>query len=591
MSRPLRDDPRPRARRGPLGRRRRDDVFAPLRSPHLDLTPRGLRLDRTRRVGFRPRGSIDWTIALITASALLLAGWLGWSFWKSTRVHVQVAGLESGTPFQPEAAEQLTIEITLPKRDDRFRSSISVDGVDLSRSLKFEDETLVIRPAALVEDDLLASALNEGEHRIRLTVGRVFLSDSTFEWTYVIDSQPPLLDLPSALDPVPVDQAVTVRGRTEPDATLTLDGEPLEHDDGEFAVEFEHPPAGALRFVAVDPAGNRTEAVTSVPVDYPEDTRAVHVSAAAWRDDALRTEVLRLVDEGRVDAVQLDLKDEAGVIGYDSQLAEARRIGAVRPEFDLAEAVEELESRGVRVIGRIVAFRDPIYAQAAWADGRRDAVLQTPDGDMLGAYGGFANYMDPEVRQYNIDIALEAVALGVDDILWDYVRRPEGHPSTMLVPGLGDGRTTDAIVDFLHEAHVALRAQGAYQGASVFGIAAMSGDSIGQDVPGIARVVDYIAPMVYPSHWGKGQYRVPDPIRQPYDITYKSLEHFLEVTEGSGTRIVPWLQDFSLYGVSYGEAEVRAQIQASRDLGLPGFILWDPLVTYTASALDPVPRG
>ncbi len=591
MSPSLRDIPRPPSSRSRLSRRRRDDVFAPLRSPHLDLTPKGLKLDRSRPVGFRPRGGIDWTITLIVVAALGLAGWLGWSFWKSTRVHVEVDGLVSGTPFQPEAAEQLAVQIRMPDGDDRFRSRISVDGVDLTEDVTFEGDTLVIEPAELVADELVEDALDEGEHTIRLSVGRVFLGDSTFEWTYLVDSEPPLLEVPSALDPVPVDQSVTVRGRTEPDAELTLGGEPLEHDDGEFSVSFEHPPAGALRFEAVDAAGNRTSAVSSVPIDYPEDTRAVHVSAAAWADDELRAGILQLVDEGRIDAVQLDLKDEAGVIGYDSQVEVARRIGAVRPEFELDEAVSELRSRGVRVIGRIVAFRDPIYARAAWDAGRRDEVLQTPDGEMLGAYGGFANYLDPDVRQYNLDIALEAVEAGVNDILWDYVRRPEGNPSTMVVPGLGSGKTTEAIIDFLHETHVALRERGAYQGASVFGIAAASGDSIGQDVPGIARVVDYLAPMVYPSHWGEGQYRVPDPIRQPYDITYRSLEHFLEVTKGSGTLIVPWLQDFSLYGVTYGEPEVRAQIQAARDLGLPGFLLWDPNVTYTAVALDPVARG
>ncbi len=62
------------------------------------------------------------------------------------------------------------------------------------------------------------------------------------------------------------------------------------------------------------------------------------------------------------------------------------------------------------MIGRLVAFRDPIYAEAAWAAGRHDEVLQTPSGGMLGTYGGFANYAHPAVRQYNLDIALEAVS-------------------------------------------------------------------------------------------------------------------------------------------------------------------------------------
>jgi hypothetical protein len=191
------------------------------------------------------------------------------------------------------------------------------------------------------------------------------------------------------------------------------------------------------------------------------------------------------------------------------------------------------------------------------------------------------------VRQYNLDIALEAVDRGVSDILWDYIRRPEGAPHTMVVPGL-EGPSTDAVADFLANTHAALRAEEAYQGASVFGIAAASGDSIGQDVPQMARVVDYLAPMIYPSHWGKGQYRVENPIRDPFEITKRSLADFQRVTAGTGVRIVPWIQDFTIFGVPYGPAEVRAQIDAAASLGIPGFLLWNPNVRYTDTALTPI---
>lgn len=592
MVRPLHDPPRSPAPRRRRGRRRRDDVFAPLRSPTLDLTPRGLSLDRSRRRRFRPRRRLDLTILLIVASALGLAAWLGWAFWQSTRVRVDLTGLVSGSPFQPEAAADLALALSIPDADDRFRASITLDGVELTEELEFEGDTLVVQPAELVEAELVEGALGEGEHRLHVSVGRLFLPDSTFGWTYVVDSVAPVLEVPSALDPVPVAEPVTVSGTTEPEVELFLNGEQVEHDDGRFAVEFAHPPTGALRFEAVDPAGNRTTAVSGVPVWYPERVQGVHVSAAAWGDAELRAGILSLIDRGLVDTVQLDLKDEAGVIGYDSELDAALEIGAVRAELDLAQTVAELEERGVRVIGRIVAFRDPIYAQAAWNAGQRDAVLQTPEGEMLSAYGGFTNYLHDDVRAYNLAIALEAVDAGVGDILWDYMRRPEGHPSTMVIPGLPDGQTSsEAIVDFLAESHEQLRIRGAYQGASVFGISAAAGDSIAQDIPAMARVVDYLAPMVYPSHWGPGMYDVDSPINQPYEITKRSLAHFQQLTADAGVRYVPWLQDFSLYGVPYGPAEVRAQIDAAAELGLTGFLLWDPNVTYTADALDPLPPG
>jgi hypothetical protein len=102
----------------------------------------------------------------------------------------------------------------------------------------------------------------------------------------------------------------------------------------------------------------------------------------------------------------------------------------------------------------------------------------------------------------------------------------------------------------------------------------------------MARVVDYLAPMVYPSHWVSGQYGVADPNRQPYDIVRRCLDDFVRQTRGSGARIVPWLQDFSL-GVSYGPREVAAQIRAAHDAGTDAFLLWNVTSRYHAGALPP----
>ena len=587
MARSLRDIPGANAPRRRIASKR--DVFAPTRSPLLDLTPRGLPLDRSRRSLFRPHRQLDVGRVVLTLAALGVAAWLGTAFWSATRVEVSVDGLVSGAQLTPDDAAGLGIAIQIPEPDERFRAVVRVDGTVLdSDAIPFEGDTLVLEPDELVEAELVETALDEGEHEIEVSVSRLFLGDSRFRWTYVVDSVAPQLDVPATLDPVPIDQAVTVAGTVEESATLSFDGQPLDHDDGRFEVAFDHPPSGPLHFEAVDEAGNRIEAITVVPVSYPASSRAVHVSAAAWGDDDLRAHVLDLLDRQLIDAVQLDLKDEAGVIGYDSQIALARRAGAVRPELDLEEAVATLESHGARVIGRIVAFRDPIYARHAWEQGRHDEVLQEPDGGMLSAYGGFTNYAHPAVRAYNLAIALEAVEAGVQDILWDYIRRPEGHPSSMVVPGL-DGPSSIVVAEFLAEAHDELRRRGAYQGASVFGIAAIHGDAIAQDVPTIARVVDYLAPMIYPSHWGPGQFGVGSPINEPYEITKRSLTEFQRVAEGSGARFLPWLQDFDLHGVAYGPAEVRAQIDAAAELGIDGFLLWNAQVRYTPEALSPIP--
>jgi peptidoglycan/xylan/chitin deacetylase (PgdA/CDA1 family) len=247
-----------------------------------------------------------------------------------------------------------------------------------------------------------------------------------------------------------------------------------------------------------------------------------------------------------------------------------------------------MHHRGIRVIGRLVCFRDPVLAKAAWKQGNRDQVVQTPSGGPYAGYGGFTNFANRDVRAYNIDIAVAGAQAGIDDLLYDYVRRPDGPLRAMRFPGLR-GSPSEAIVDFVRETRLALRPYRTYLGVSVFGVAATRPEEVAQDIPQMARQADYVAPMVYPSHWSAGEYNVTDPNSQPHEIVTRSLRDFQRDTRNSGSRVVPWLQDFTL-GVTYGPSEVRAQIDAARDVGIQEFLLWDPAVTYTVDALTPDAR-
>ena len=51
------------------------------------------------------------------------------------------------------------------------------------------------------------------------------------------------------------------------------------------------------------------------------------------------------------------------------------------------------------------------------------------------------------------------------------------------------------------------------------------------------------------------------------------------------SKIRPWLQDFGLFGETYGPKEVRAQIQATNDAGLSSWLLWDASNVFTPQAL------
>src|SRR3546814_2443393 len=90
----------------------------------------------------------------------------------ATRIEADLAGLDSGAVLTPAAARDLDLELVMPSSGERFRATVRVDDVVISEDLEFEGDTLRLRPAELVESELVESALSEGEHAIEVAVPR-----------------------------------------------------------------------------------------------------------------------------------------------------------------------------------------------------------------------------------------------------------------------------------------------------------------------------------------------------------------------------------------------------------------------------------
>lgn len=402
------------------------------------------------------------------------------------------------------------------------------------------------------------------------------------------DTTPPALDVPAVVELDDYEPLTLDLGIDDATEVLVDGGEVVLHDDGTATATFDVPPT-ALTVTATDAAGNTATAHVPVVVSFPGG-QAVHTTPSAWRYAPKREPIIALLESGQIDAVQMDIKDELGDVSWDTDVEWADLSGAedFNRNFDMAAAIDTIHSYGARVIGRLTVYRDHRLAQWAWENGRGDLVVQNTSGTpYAGRYGDYAftNFAHPEVQQYNLDIALEAAELGFDDILYDYIRRPDGTIDKLVIPGLGDRTPEEAVVEVVARAYPLLRERGVWVGASVFGIAIDRPTQMAQDIPMMAEHVDYIAPMVYPNHWNLGEYGVPVPEAAPYDIVERSLALYRDVLEPTGTALMPWLQDFG----GYGEAEVRAQIDATEAVtGRRDFLLWASSATYTEAALDPI---
>ena len=320
------------------------------------------------------------------------------------------------------------------------------------------------------------------------------------------------------------------------------------------------------------------------PRPLPYEMRGVHVTMALASLPGKLEEYYALTKKG-LNTIQLDVKDENGEVAFSSpriQLAHA--VGAARTYYRPRQAVRKAHARGIYLIGRVVVFEDPILSMQ-----RPGMAIRTPGGGVwTNAAGlGWSNPYDRRVWKYNVDIAEAAVKAGFDEIMFDYVRFPsDGDVESAVYKGRTPGPKSATIARFLAYAGKRLHPLGARTSAAVFGLSATRELGIGQMTRRIAPHVDILYPMVYPSHYGVGELGLDDPSALPGWTVARSLRDFRRRLRGFDTRLIPWLQDFSL-GRTYAREDVEAQIKASRRAATGGFLLWNPSGVYTEDALRP----
>lgn len=375
-----------------------------------------------------------------------------------------------------------------------------------------------------------------------------------------------------------------------PQATLTAAGV-VAHSgpDGRFRLE-----STATRLAARAPGYLRAEAtIGSASATLrialkPFRPKALYLSVYGIGSPALRTAALQLIDSTELNALVIDVKGDRGWIPYPSEIAFARQIGANHSITikDMPALLGSLKARGLYLIARIVVFKDDLLANA-----RPDWAVTTVNGQVWRDREKLA-WADPfraEVWRYNLDIAEEAARLGFDEIQFDYVRFPDSRGVHFSRANTRANRTA-AIEGFLAEARRRLAPYNVFIAADVFGYVCWNLDdtAIGQQIEGLARQVDYLSPMLYPSGFQFGIPGVRQPVANPYSIVSHSLAQAQQRTRLPGVRFRPWLQAFRDYAFdrsAFGAAEIRAQISAAEAANSDGWMLWNPRNHYENAGL------
>jgi hypothetical protein len=326
------------------------------------------------------------------------------------------------------------------------------------------------------------------------------------------------------------------------------------------------------------------------------DKTGIYISASNASLDKIDG-YLDLVDRMGYNSIVVDFKNDEGLITYPSDVELAQRIGAVVPLIDAAEIIRRAHERDIYVIARMVVFKDPkLYAY----DGNRFAYW---DARLNRPWGVYRTYTDPEteesrtvlvekwadayseeVWQYNIDLASEVEALGVDEIQFDYIRFPS------------DGRTQDLRSRFAPEGATRVQALEAFLGTAreqidvpisidVFGFNGWARMTyLGQDLTRLHAHVDVISPMLYPSHFARPFLPSLPYLERAEIIYYEGTRRSRLMTEGT-TLIRPYIQAFLIGGELQFERPtferyLEVQVEGSEHAGADGYTLWNASGRY-----------
>ncbi len=339
--------------------------------------------------------------------------------------------------------------------------------------------------------------------------------------------------------------------------------------------------------------------IETEPERVPVKVKGIYVSAYVAGTPSMVDNLIAELDRTEINTLVIDLKDDFGRIVCEMDCAPVQEIGAVKIYIqDMEMLMEKLREHHIYTIARIPAFRDSWLGEA-----RPDWCVKKADGSLFKDRDGnvWVNPYKREAWDYLVEIGVQAKKLGFQEVQFDYVRfcTEKGMKDAVFDEADVQGRSrTDIILEFMEYTYGKLKDEGLFVSADVFGAIINSGvdaDSVGQIYGEMAKYLDYISPMIYPSHYADGNYGIDHPDMHPYDTIRAALAesrmelYFAGLDGGHIATVRPWLQDFTASWLAnyipYGGPEVRAQIQAVYDSGYDEWLLWDAACTYDWSGL------
>jgi hypothetical protein len=345
----------------------------------------------------------------------------------------------------------------------------------------------------------------------------------------------------------------------------------------------------------ITPITNTPIASTSIPVTHiktPDKVRGIYLSSWVAGNSKYRDPLIKLIDDTELNAIVIDVKDSTGRISFPTGNKDLNATGSVENRIaNIRSLTNLLHQKNIYIIARVAVFQDPYmtHAKPEWS------ITRKSDGKVWKDNKGLS-FLDPankEVWKYVVAIGQDAYDQGFDEINFDYIRYPSDGNLKDINYHIAQGTTrSDNIKEFFKYLSTNMKKDRNIPiSGDLFGLTTEVNDDmgIGQVWEKAIPYFDFLAPMVYPSHYPSGTDGYKNPAEHPYEVIYKALSSAIKKTNGVAGqdihKIRPWLQDFDL-GATYTKDMVKAQMKAVYDNKLDSWMLWDPRNKYTPGALE-----
>jgi len=301
--------------------------------------------------------------------------------------------------------------------------------------------------------------------------------------------------------------------------------------------------------------------------------KGIYLNGYYMNQEAKINHIKEILTKTNVNTLVIDAKTDNGHLMFDSNSSQADLLKNERIKYDAQTLAELREIKDIYLIARIVVFQDPLFAKTY----KEEAIFDSKNNKIYSQDGQY--FLDPSsnlAKEYMINIAIESCRLGFNEIQFDYIRYPDSNYQYMVFKEKNDYETrVNTINSFLSEAKTRLHLEGCLVSADIFGYILTNTEDggIGQNLETIIKSVDFISPMVYPSHYSKGSFGYQYPNNHPYEVVSAALSDGLErgVPE---IQLRPFLQGFW-----HSITDVQETIKAAESKNLD-WIIWNILSTY-----------